>query len=358
MKIPLRIHSLVLLSILFVAGCKKSDDPAVVSPTVKTTTPSNNATGVPRNNSILIEFGVAMDPATINATTVIVTKGTTVIPGTLSYSGTTAVFTPNDSFLALTQYTITITTGAKTAAGKAFDSNVVSNFTTGGTASSTARAVVELGTAGNYVILAKTAITSNPTSAITGDLGLSPAATSYVTGLALTNNTGFATSSQVTGKIYAADMVSPTPINLTTSVNNMITAYNDAAGRTIPDFVELGAGNIGGKTLTQGLYKWTSNVTVPTSITVSGSATDVWIFQISGNLVVSSAVNVVLSGGAQAKNIFWQVAGEATFGTTAHFEGVIMSQTGITFRTGASLKGRALAQTAVILDGNVVTGPQ
>jgi hypothetical protein len=231
----------------------------------------------------------------------------------------------------------------------------VTSFTTGGSTAS--RGAVDLGSAINFVILAKSAINNGPTSNVTGDLGLSPAATSYVTGLALTNSTGFALSSQVTGKIYAADMDTPTPINLTTSVNNMVTAYNDAAGRTLPDYFELGAGNIGGLTLTQGLYKWTNTVIVPTSVVISGGANDVWIFQVAGNLTLSSAVNITLSGGAQAKNIFWQVAGEVTIGTTAHFEGVVMSRTGITLRTGASMKGRALAQTAVILDSNVITMP-
>jgi hypothetical protein len=153
-------------------------------------------------------------------------------------------------------------------------------------------------------------------------------------------------------------MADPTPINLTTAVNNMITAYNDAAGRTSPDFLGLGTGNIGGKTLTPGLYKWTNTVTVPTSITISGNATDVWIFQIAGDLSTSSAVNVVLSGGAQAKNIFWQVAGQVTLGSTSHFEGIILSMTGITLQTGASVNGRLLAQTAVVLDANAVTQPQ
>jgi hypothetical protein len=152
-------------------------------------------------------------------------------------------------------------------------------------------------------------------------------------------------------------MAAPTPINLTTAVNNMITAYNDAAGRPTPDFLELGTGNIGGKTLTPGLYKWTTTVTMPSDVTISGGSNDVWIFQISGDLTMSAAVNITLVGGAQAKNVFWQVAGEATIGTTAHFEGIIMSMTGITFQTGASLKGRALAQTAVILDSNAITKP-
>lgn len=347
----LSLFSIVL--ILLISGCSKDEDTSPSpTPTILDTSPLNNATNVARNNAITISFSTEMDPATINSSTILVQQGTTNIPGTVTYSGTTATFTPTNSLLALTTYTVTVTTGAKTLAGKPFASNSISTFTTGG--SSSVLPVVNLGTASDYVIVAKTAINNTSTSAITGDLGLSPAATSYITGLALTNSTGFATSTQVTGKLYAADMAAPTPTNLTTTVNNMITAYNDAAGRVLPDFTELGTGNIGGKTLTPGLYKWSSNVTVLTSIVISGGANDVWIFQIAGNLNLSSAVNVTLSGGAQAKNIFWQVAGQATLGTTSHFEGIILSMTGITLQTGASLNGKALAQTAVILDSNVL----
>jgi len=278
-----------------------------------------------------------------------------VVTGTVSYSGTTATYTPSTALTPGAVYSATITTGAKSAAGISLAANTTWNFTTG--SNPTGLAVVGLGAAANYVILAKTAINNNPTSAITGDLGLSPAATSYITGLSITNATGYATSAQVTGNIYAADMASPTPINLTTAVNDMTTAYNDAAGRTSPDFSELGTGNIGGKTLTEGLYKWSNTVTVPTNIIISGSSTDVWIFQIAGNLTVSSGVKITLSGGAQAKNIFWQVAGTVSVGTTAQFKGVVLSMTGISLASGAKFTGRALAQTAVILDGNIVTMP-
>ena len=348
----LSVFSIVL--VLFISSCSDdSNDVVTVAPTITATSPANNATNVARNNSVEITFSEAMDPATINSSTIIVKQGTVVVAGTVTYSGMIATFTPTNSFLALTAYNVTVTTGAKTLKGRAFDANVVSSFTTGG--SVTVRSVVNLGAAIDYVIVAKTAINNTSTSAITGDLGLSPAATSYITGFALTDATGYATSSQVTGKLYAADMAAPTPTNLTTTVNNMITAYNDAAGRTLPDFIELGTGNIGGKTLTSGLYKWTGNVTVPSSIIISGGANDVWIFQVAGNLTTSSAVNITLTGGAQAKNIFWQVAGQVTLGTTSHFEGIILSMTGVTLQTGASLNGQVLAQTAVILDKNVVS---
>jgi len=327
----------------------------IILPMVNSTDPLSVATGITRNKAVTSTFSESMDPTTINTSTFILKQGTTAVPGAVTYSGTTATFTPTNVLAANLTYTATITTGAKDLAGNALAANVVWSFTTGGNVAG--QTAVVLGTAGNYVILAKTAITNISPSAVTGDLGLSPAAESYITGLALTDATGYSTSAQVTGKIYAADMASPTPINLTTAVNNMITAYNDAAGRSLPDFVELGTGNIGGKTLVPGLYKWTNNVTIPSNITITGSSTDVWIFQIAGNLNMSTGVNVTLSGGALAKNIFWQVAGQATFGTTTHFEGIILSMTGITFQTNASFNGRALAQTAVVLDHNTITQP-
>jgi hypothetical protein len=327
----------------------------LIAPTLNLSDPLANATGIARNKEIVVTFSETMDPLTLNNTTFSLKQGNSDIAGKVTYSGTAATFIPTSFLTAGLGYTATITTGAKDLAGNALATSTAWGFTTGG--SLTTLAVVNLGEAGNYAILAKTAINNSSTSAITGDLGLSPAATSYVTGLALTDATGYATSAQVTGKIFAANMADPTPINLTTAVNNMITAYNDAAGRPSPDFSELGSGDIGGKTLVPGLYKWSNTVTVPSDVTLSGGATDVWIFQIAGNLTMSAKMKITLAGGAQAKNIFWQVAGQATFGTTTHMEGIILSMTGITFQTSASLTGRALAQTAVILDKNTITKP-
>jgi Ice-binding-like/Bacterial Ig-like domain len=327
-----------------------------VLPVVNSTDPVNNSTDVPRNKVIAITFSKAMNPSTINTTTFTLMQGTTAVPGTVTYYGTSAAFTPTNILAAGTVYTATVTNGAKDLAGNALATNNIWSFTTGSTLASLA--VVDLGAAGNYVILAKTAITNVPTSAITGDLGISPAAASYITGLSITKATGYATSAQVTGKIYAADMAAPTGINLTTAVSNMIAAYTDAAGRPFPDFSELGTGNIGGKTLAPGLYKWTNSVTMPSNVTISGSDTDVWIFQIAGNLNMSKSVLITLTGGALARNIFWQVAGTVTLGISSHFEGIILSKTAITFQTSASINGRALAQTLVALDKNTVIEPQ
>jgi hypothetical protein len=217
-------------------------------------------------------------------------------------------------------------------------------------------APVNLGSAINYVILAKSGISNVPTSAITGNLGLSPAAASFITGFSLNLPAGgtYSSSAQVTGNIYASDYAVPTPSNLTTAIGDMETAYTDAAGRVTPDYTELASGNIGGLTLPPGLYKWTNTVTIPTDVTLQGSGTDVWIFQIAGGLTQSSATHVVLSGGAQASNIYWQSTGVVDIGTTAHMEGQILSHTSITLGTGASANGSLLAQTAVTLAGSTV----
>ncbi len=348
----------ILLPVLFFTNCKKDDpitpnSPVGSAPFISSKAPLSNATNVARNKTVSIVFSEEMNPSTINANTFMVKKGNVAQAGIVAYTGKTATFTPNVYFEANSTYTASITTGAKDLTEVALVANTTWSFTTGNDAE--VLTVVDLGGASNYVILAKTAINNSSTSAITGHLGLSPAATSYITGLALVDFTGYATSSQVTGNVYAADMADPTPVTLTTAVSNMITAYNDAAGRPTPEYLELGTGNIGGKTLFAGLYKWTNTVTIPTNLTLTGGVDDVWIFQISGDLTQSAAVEVTLNGGAQAKNIFWQVAGEATIGTNAHFEGNILSMTGITFLTGASMNGRALAQTAVILDANAIT---
>ena len=212
---------------------------------------------------------------------------------------------------------------------------------------------VSLGSAGTFAILSKSGITDVYRSAIVGDVGTSP-----ITGAAL-----LLTCGEVSGKIYTVDAAGPLPCAvtdatfLTSAVGDMGFAYDDAAGRLSPNFIELGAGEIGGLTLAPGLYKWSTGLLITTDVTLAGGPNDVWIFQVAGTLNQANATRVTLAGGAQAKNIFWQVAGAVTIGTTAHFEGVVLAKTMIAVNTGATVNGRLLAQTAVTLQINAVTQP-
>ena len=327
-------------------------------PTVISTSPVNGAIGVPVTENPSATFSEAMNPASLTASTFTLTSGPALTPvqGTVTTSGSTAVFTPSAPLEANGSFTATITTGATSALGVAFAASSSWSFSTRGTLPP--GLPVNLGTAGDFAILSKSGISTVPASAITGNIGVSPIAGIAVTGFALTADFSnvFSTSSQVTGKVYAADYAAPTPSNLTTAVSDMETAFTDAAGRAAA-VTELGAGNIGGMTLVPGVYKWGTGVLIPTDLTLSGSATDVWIFQIAQDLYVSSAVKVTLAGGAVAKNVFWQVSGRVVLDTTAHLEGVVLSQTAITLATGASINGRLLAQTAVTLDGSTVVEP-
>lgn len=218
-------------------------------------------------------------------------------------------------------------------------------------------APVDLGTAGNFVVLAKSGISTTGTTAIVGDLGISPAAATAITGFDLIMDPSgtFSTSALVTGKIYAADYTAPTPTMLTVAIGDMETAYTDAAGRPNPDYTELYSGDLTGQTLTRGLYKWSTGVLVSAGgVTISGTASDVWIFQIAQGLTLANGATITLQGGAQASNIFWQVAGSVTLGTSSDFKGIVLCQTNIVMQTGAAFDGKALAQTAVTLDANNV----
>ncbi len=214
---------------------------------------------------------------------------------------------------------------------------------------------VDLRSAGNFAALAKTGIETTSGSQVVGDLGVSPIDSTALTGfgLILDSSGEFSTSSLVTGRLFAPDYAAPTPSKLTTAIGDMETAYTDAAGRA-PDVTELGAGDIGGLTLSPGVYKWSSGLLIPTDVTLSGNSTDVWILQIAQGLEISSDTAVLLSGGAQASNIFWQVAEQATLGSGSQFAGTILGMTAIVMNNGAMLDGSALAQTAVTLNGATV----
>jgi hypothetical protein len=219
-------------------------------------------------------------------------------------------------------------------------------------------APVNLKTAGNFTILTETGISTTGTTSVLGDIGVSPIAATAITGFGLIMDAGnqFSHTPIVTGKVYAANYAPPTPSKMTTAVSDMKTAFTTANGLIFPaPIVNLYAGDISGRTLSPGVYKWSTGVLISNvGVTLNGTANDVWVFQIAQNLTVNDGAIITLRGGALAKNIFWVVTGKATLGTTVNFSGNILSKTLISLNTGAKVTGKLLAQTAVTLIANSV----
>jgi hypothetical protein len=219
---------------------------------------------------------------------------------------------------------------------------------------------VDLRTAANYAILTLTGISTVPMSAITGDIAVYPIAAVGMTGFGLLAGEGetFSTSTQVTGKAYAANYLGDTPALLSAAVSDMMTAYNDAESRVDPDVVNLAEGHIVAlTTLTAGLYNFNTTVSIAANVVLSGSSTDIFIIQIENNLLLSADTKVTLAGGALPQNVFWQVAGYVNVGVGAHMVGILLVKTGVSFATRSSLNGRVLAQTACTLDSATIVEP-
>jgi hypothetical protein len=320
-----------------------------VAPTVTSTDPADLATNVAVTKHPAATFSEPMDPTTITASTFTLKQGTTSIPGTVSYAaaGTTATFVPTSPLTVNTVYTATITAGVTDTAGNHMASDHVWSFTT--SSSACGLAPVALGTAANFAVLAGSAVTNTGNTLVTGDLGLSP-------GLSVG---GFKPPPTQPGTLVGTQYVGTDPIALQAKLD-LTTAYNDAKGRSLCR-ITVAAPNLGGQTLAPGLY-WSGtslNVTSGTlTLDAGGDPNAVFIFQMAETLTTTSGLGIVLAGGAKASNIFWQVGSSATIGSGSVFYGTIMAQASVTMVTGATLDGRALAQTgAVSLAGNTVTLP-
>lgn len=326
-------------------------------PRVVSTSPGASATNVPRNAKITATFSKPMDTTTLVAGTITLGSMGGPITGSVSSTASTITFDPGSPLTADTAYEVTITTAAKSAEAVALAAPVTWTFTTGTTLIPPG-VPVDLGTSGAFVLLGKTGITNVPISVIKGDIGVSPITSTAITGFPLTPDASnaFSTTPQVIGRVYAADYAVPTPAKLTRAIMDMETAFNTASARA-PDVTELGAGMIGPLTLAPGVYKWSTGLLIPKSVTLSGGATDVWIFQIAQGLTLSSGTQIVLAGGALPKNVFWQASGEVVVNTGAHLEGNVLTKTAATLDTGASLNGRLLAQTLVTVRASTLTVP-
>ena len=325
-------------------------------PKVTLTSPGVSQISVLQGTLVTATFSADMNAETLSRSSFTVKDSAGVlVPGGVRYDAAnrTATFTPAAQLRRGVVYSAVLSSAVTDASGTPLAATGWSFTAAAGPAP------VMLGTAGSYVILAKSAVSTTGTTRVTGDLGLSPAARTYFTGFSDTmdaTNT-FSTSPFVTGRLYAADMAPPTPINLNTAIGDMETAYTDASGRANPTATELAAGELGGLTLAPGFYKWSSAVKASNDVTFNGGPNDTWILQVGQTLNLASSVRVTLAGGAQPKNITWVVAGAVTLGTGSDLEGVVLGKTRIVLQTGAVMHGRALAQTAVTLDASTVTGP-
>lgn len=389
-----------------------------LEPTVVSTFPSDGETDVARNIVIEITFSEELDSTALQHSTFTLTQETGPVSGNLDFSGNKMTFTAAENLTAETVYTADIKMADNHTDVNVSDEEFndeqpeeypaengkVWSFTTGGNTGPVE--AVDLGSAARYVILAQSAIHNDSTSDITGEKGFDPDFKS-----SKENKTAYwlknedidkekvrtdTTRTKSDNEQYSPDERNLNSGNLNEALEDMITAYNDAAERTPVDFIDfklvtseenadssLENGNaynmesrtnwgqdytdetaIDGKkvetsiTLEPGVYKWNDSIEISTHITLSGSAEDVWIFQISEDLTVNPEVEMALANGAVAENIFWQVAGEVNLGVTSHFEGIILSQTGITMGNGATLNGRLMAQTDVTLDDNTVVDPK
>jgi hypothetical protein len=311
-----------------------------VAPTVVSTDPIDGAIGVPVNKTITATFSEAMDPLTVSTATFTLEQGTTPVSGTVAHLGLAATFTPTGGLVANTTYTATVLMEAADLAGNTIAGDYAWTFTTG---VSMGQAPIDLGTAGAFAILAGATVTNTGPSIVTGDLGVSPGAA--VVGFP----PGILNGSIFTGVASAAGQAK---LDLTV-------AFNDAAGRSLGN-VSL-PGDLGGLTLYPGLYTNSTSVMLSVgnvTLDAQGDENAVFIFQMGSTLTTGSGTQVVLSGGAKAGNIYWQVGTSATLGTTSIFKGNILASASITLATGATLDGRALTQiAAVTLDASTITVP-
>lgn len=348
------LSTTMLLALLFavlIAGCGNDNNsspngptpvptPDTTPPTVLSTNPINGATGVALIN---VTFSEPMDaPSISTASFAVKGPGVTAVAGAVSYDAANnrASFVPTNALVSATAFTGTIMITAKDVAGNALASNYVWNFSS--SAAATVQLPVVLVASVDYAVLAGATITNTGATKITGDVGLSPG-----------SSVGGFPPGIIVGTKHISD------ISANNAKLDLTTAYNNAAGRTLgPVSV---SGNLGGMTLPPGLYKSTSGLAISSgdlTLDAKGNANAVWIFQMASTLITTSGRKVILSGGAKAANIFWQVGTSATLGTTSVFKGTIMADQSITMNTGAVLEGRVLARIgAITMNGNTIVRP-
>ncbi len=333
----------------------------LLTPAVTLTDPVNNAANVALNKIITATFNMPMDGATILLPlTFTIKAGATTLPGVVTYNALTsmATFTPNAGLATNTTYTATITSAARNLAGTAIAGNYVWNF-------STAAVIIppvvgiDLGSADQYGIIAGVGISNNAGASVINDMdvGIYPGARSSVT--------GFPPATVVNGAIFAADDLAPpgVPAMLLQAKTDLTNAYLAAEGATAPA-PQTVSGDQGGKTLAPGIYKSTSTLLIQNgdlTLDAQGDANAVWIFQVASafTTVGGAGGDVILAGGAQAKNVFWQTGSSATIGDYTSFQGNVLALQSITMGAYSTAVGRMLARngSVVMTSTNTINKP-
>lgn len=329
---------------------------ASIPPTVILTDPIDLASSVALNKVITADFSTNMDPTTINSNTFTLKIGNTPVSGVVSYSGVKASFNPNSNLLSGTTYTATITTGAKNLAGTPIVNNYEWTFTT---VAPLGPPIVDLKTVARFGIIAGVGVSNAAgfSEIRNMDVGISPGVRSSIT--------GFPPAIVVNGAIYASDDIAPpgVPAMLTQAKQDLTDAYLFAEGATTPAPATV-SGDLGGQTLAPGIYKSNTTLLVQSgdlTLDAQGDVNAVWIFQVASSFttVGGAGGNIILSGGAQAKNVFWQVGSSATIGDNTSFKGNVLALTSITMNSGAVAEGRMLARNGAVVmtNANIINKP-
>ena len=326
------------------------------APTVISTDPVNLGTGVQLNKVITADFSEMMNPLTINGASFTLKIGTTPVDGQVSYSGVKATFTPTSNLSSATTYIATITTVAENLTGIPLENDYEWTFTTVNAAGAP---FVDLKSVARFGIIAGVGISNNAGFSVINDqdVGISPGVRSSIT--------GFPPAIVVNGAIYASDDIAPPGVGamLAQAKLDLTEAYLFAEGATVPAPATV-SGDQGGLTLYPGIYKSTSTLLIQSgdlTLDAQGDENAVWIFQVAAGFttVGGAGGNVILSGGAQAKNVFWQTGSSATIGDNTSFKGNILALTSITMNSGAVAQGRMLCSNGsiVLTNTNIINKP-
>jgi hypothetical protein len=350
----------------FTSGDEADSINPILSTAVPTTatTPANNEIDVSVNGSVNVLFDEELDPASVNSESFTLTVDGENVDGVVSYANNLISFMPSSNLADNTLYQATLTTGITDLANNALEESYVWSFTSG-TIVAKGPAPVVLRTAEDFTILTKAGLTNTGLheTQITGNIGASPITAAFMDEVyctEMTNGTIYGVDLFYAGgtggtACYLGNALAKTKVDV--AILDLGVAYTDAAGRASPDHSEFGAGILGGEILEPGLYKWGTNVVINDDITLEGSDKDVWIFQISGNMTLSGRKSVLLTGGALAKNVFWQLTENVALGENARLVGVVLAKTHIALWPSASVEGRLFSQTHVTLQDNSITAP-